>query len=96
MVLSLALAVKEAVAGHRLGALEGGGLPPRPLQCIPRGGGGVVRSVDHETRHGGMEKGPILCKRPARAPAMVPVHVTPQKRSGAEEIRRAAHTARRP
>ena len=37
----LALAVRETVAGHRLGALEGGGggVPPfPPFQCIPRGG----------------------------------------------------------
>ena len=34
MPLSLAPAVRETVAGHRLGALEGGGTPP-PFQCIP-------------------------------------------------------------
>ena len=33
MPLRLALGVTETVAGHRLGALEGGYLPP--LQCIP-------------------------------------------------------------
>ena len=40
MPLRLALAARETVAGHRLGALErGGGVPP-PFQCIPGGGGG--------------------------------------------------------
>ena len=35
MSLSLALGVKETVAGHRLGALEGGGgVPPPPFRCI--------------------------------------------------------------
>ena len=36
MPLKLALGVRETVAGHRLGALEGGGgyLPPS-FQCIP-------------------------------------------------------------
>ena len=33
MSLKPALAVKETVAGHRLGALEGG--TPAPFQCIP-------------------------------------------------------------
>ena len=33
MPLKLAFAVRETVAGHRLGALEGGGCPP--FQCIP-------------------------------------------------------------
>ena len=29
------------MAGHRLGALEGGGgLAPPPFKCIPKGGGG--------------------------------------------------------
>ena len=35
MPLELALAVRETVAGHRLGALEGGYIPP--FQCIPGG-----------------------------------------------------------
>ena len=45
MPLSLAYAVRETVAGHRLGALEeGGGVPP-PLPMHPWGGGGEgVRS----------------------------------------------------
>ena len=34
MPLKLALGVRETVAGHRLRALEGGGVPP-PFQCIP-------------------------------------------------------------
>ena len=34
MPLGLALAVRGTVAGHRLGALEGGGVHP-PFQCIP-------------------------------------------------------------
>ena len=41
MPLKLALAIRETVAGHRLGALDeggGGGLPPPPFQCIPGGG----------------------------------------------------------
>ena len=29
------------MAGHRLGGLEGGGVPP-PFQCIPEGGGGLI------------------------------------------------------
>ena len=37
--LKLALAVRGTVAGHRLGALEGG-YPP-PFKCIPGGGGGA-------------------------------------------------------
>ena len=43
MPLSLALAVRVTVAGHRLGALEGGGggyLPP--FQCIPEWRYGVM------------------------------------------------------
>ena len=32
--LNPALAVKEPVAGHRLGTREGGGVPP-PFQCVP-------------------------------------------------------------
>ena len=32
--LKLALAVRGTVAGHMLGALEGGGYPPPPFQCI--------------------------------------------------------------
>ena len=36
--LTLALGVRETVAGHRLGALEGGG-GASPFQCIPGGGG---------------------------------------------------------
>ena len=39
MTLKPALGVREMVAGHRLGALEGGGGAP-PFQCIPLGGGG--------------------------------------------------------
>ena len=38
MPLTLTLGVREAVAGHRLGALEGGGggyLPPLQKKCIP-------------------------------------------------------------
>ena len=36
MPLKQALAVRGTVAGHRLGALEGGRvLPPPPFQCIP-------------------------------------------------------------
>ena len=36
MPLKLALAVREAVAGHRLGALEGGGVPPPlPMHSWP-------------------------------------------------------------
>ena len=35
MPLRLALAVRETVAGHRLGALEGGGGAPPPFQYIP-------------------------------------------------------------
>ena len=38
MPLKPALAVRGTVAGHRLGALEGGYLPP--FQFIPGGGGG--------------------------------------------------------
>ena len=35
MPLRLALGVRGTVAGKRLGALDGGGLPPPPFQCIP-------------------------------------------------------------
>ena len=35
MPLTPALGARETVAGHRLGALEGGAPPPPPLQCIP-------------------------------------------------------------
>ena len=35
MPLKPALAVRGALAGHRLGALEGGVRPPPPFQCIP-------------------------------------------------------------
>ena len=35
MPLTLALAVREMVAGHRLGALEGGAGYLRSFQCIP-------------------------------------------------------------
>ena len=35
MPLKLALAVRETVAGHRLGGLEGGGGYLPPFQCIP-------------------------------------------------------------
>ena len=38
MPLKLARAVRETVAGRRLGGLEGGGRYPPPFQCIPRGG----------------------------------------------------------
>ena len=42
MPLRPALAIRETVAGHRLGGLEGGaGVTSPPFQCIPRGGGGV-------------------------------------------------------
>ena len=41
MPLGPALAVRGTVAGHRLGALEGGGYLP-PFQCIPGGGGGAT------------------------------------------------------
>ena len=34
MSLRLALAVRGTSAGHRLGALEGGEVPPSPFQCI--------------------------------------------------------------
>ena len=37
--MRLALGVRGTVAGHRLGALEGG--RPPAFQCIPRGGGGA-------------------------------------------------------
>ena len=40
MPLSLALAVRETVAGRRLGALKGGGLPPPSNASL--GGGGVI------------------------------------------------------
>ena len=39
MPLKLGLGVRGTVAGHRLGALEGGGGYLRPFQCIPWGGG---------------------------------------------------------
>ena len=39
MPLKLAVAVRETVAGHRLGALKGGGVPP-PFPMHPWGGGG--------------------------------------------------------
>ena len=35
MPLRLALGVRGTVAGRRLGALEGGGVPSPPFQCIP-------------------------------------------------------------
>ena len=35
MPLKLALGVRGTVAGHRLGALEGGGGTSPPFQCIP-------------------------------------------------------------
>ena len=47
MPLKLALAVRETVAGHSLGALEGGGSPPF-FQCMPAPGaanGGLLRPV---------------------------------------------------
>ena len=38
MLFKLALVARETVAGHRLGAFEGGGgLNPPPFQCIPGG-----------------------------------------------------------
>ena len=40
MPLKPALGVRGTVAGHRLGALEGGGGYLPPFQCIPGGGGG--------------------------------------------------------
>ena len=52
MPLKLALAVRGAVAGHRLGALEGrGGASPRFL-CIPPGGGGVSQRNTGEWENG--------------------------------------------
>ena len=45
MPLRLALAVRETVAGHRLGALEGGGGVPRPLSMHPSRGGASSREV---------------------------------------------------
>ena len=47
MPVSLALAVRETVAGHRLRAVEGagGGYPPHPpFQCIPGWGDQVLLS----------------------------------------------------
>ena len=44
MPLKLALAVRGTVAGHRLGAREGGA--PPPFQCIP-GVGGQNRKIHH-------------------------------------------------
>ena len=38
MPVKLALAVRETVAGHGLGLLEGGGGPLPPFQCIPAHG----------------------------------------------------------
>ena len=35
MPLKLALGVRQTLAGHTLGALERGGSPPLPFQCIP-------------------------------------------------------------
>ena len=35
MPLTLALGVRETVAGHRLGALEGGGVPPMSHRELP-------------------------------------------------------------
>ena len=68
MPLKLALAVRETVAGRRLGALEGGGGYTPPFQCIPGGGGttkeragGKKGGVETEGRQGevrmGMERG---------------------------------------
>ena len=50
MPLTLALAVKETGAGHRLGALEGIGFPSLPMH--PWGGGGLG------TASGRVEAGP--------------------------------------
>ena len=44
MPLKLALGVRGTVAGHRLGALEGGGGDLPPFHCIPRGGGGGIKA----------------------------------------------------
>ena len=56
MPLSLALGVRETVAGHRLGARGGGGVPHPPFQCIPRrrGGGG------HAQQHRAAPPPPLL------------------------------------
>ena len=43
MPLKLAVGIRETVAGHRLGALEGGVTPP-PFQCIYGGGGANYRA----------------------------------------------------
>ena len=43
MPLKPALGVRETPAGHRLGALEGGGGVPPPFQCIPGWGGADPR-----------------------------------------------------
>ena len=46
MPLKLALAVRETVAGHRQGGLEGGGgTSPPPMHRWPRGGGSHLRQV---------------------------------------------------
>ena len=47
MPLSLVVPVRETVAGRRLGALEGGGVPPPPFHCIPGEGAGGHPSLGH-------------------------------------------------
>ena len=50
MPLKPVLGVRGAVAGHRLGALEGGGGLPPPLQCVPARGSTSGHMNSHRAR----------------------------------------------
>ena len=57
MLLKPALGVRETVAGHRLGALEGGGGTSPPFQCIPGRGTGRGRAMGRATTSRGAPAG---------------------------------------
>ena len=65
MPLTLALGVRGTVAGHRLGALEGGGggQPPPPLQCIA--GHGSVGNMAQGLLGGGEARQKFVLEVPA-------------------------------
>ena len=59
MQLKLALGVKGAVTGHRLGALEGGGTSPLSnASLVAGGGGGGQGQEDSEQVWGVITSGP--------------------------------------